>query len=432
MAEDGGLVATVAQQPHKRLVSLISSTDEDGRTLLHSAVSSGNLQLLDFLVQKGAGQSVNTADDERYIACKHSFDHRVPAVTGNKAGRAQGWTPLQSAVSAGHDQVAQRLLELHADPNTANSGGRTALHYTASKGRVAIISLLLKAGAKVNAQDSTGSTPLHRACSTGQIAAAKMLVQDGKAKVNIKDGLGQTPLFVAAASGHQPVALFLLAKCGADPEAEDKEGETPLSAAAAHGKLRDVMVAVAKRELDPDEVDAEEAAAPAGEAAPEAATLVLLRAVPAAATAYVTVGALGGTGANVKASTGEAVWPAAGRPGGSRMTFTTQWLTVRGVSNPALPSTAHPSSTPGGPQSATLEDFWWRTRNWPPWCREQRQRGWRGELQVALEGCHDGRRVESAGQAGRLEVMGGGVAVEVVRTLQGKQGKLMPVLSAEC
>ena len=42
----------------------------------------------------------------------------------------QGWTPLQSAVSAGHDQVAQRLLELHADPNAANSGGRTALHYT--------------------------------------------------------------------------------------------------------------------------------------------------------------------------------------------------------------------------------------------------------------------------------------------------------------
>lgn len=48
----------------------------------------------------------------------------------------------------------------------------------------------------------------------------------------------------------------------------------------------------------------------------------------------------------------------------SRITFTTQWLTVRGVSNPALPSTAHPNSTPGGPQSATLEDFWWRTRNW--------------------------------------------------------------------
>ena len=44
----------------------------------------------------------------------------------------QGWTPLQSAVSAGHDQVAQRLLELHADPNAANSGGRTALHYTVS------------------------------------------------------------------------------------------------------------------------------------------------------------------------------------------------------------------------------------------------------------------------------------------------------------
>ncbi len=26
---------------------------------------------------------------QRYIPCKHLFDHRVPAVTGNKAGRAQ-------------------------------------------------------------------------------------------------------------------------------------------------------------------------------------------------------------------------------------------------------------------------------------------------------------------------------------------------------
>ena len=36
---------------------------------------------------------------------------------------------------------------------------------------------------------------------------------------------------------------------------------------------------------------------------------MLLRAVPAAATAYVTVGALGGTGANVKDSTGGSTAP---------------------------------------------------------------------------------------------------------------------------
>lgn len=41
----------------------------------------------------------------------------------------QGWTPLQSAVSCGHEEVVALLLRLGADVGAANSGGRTALHY---------------------------------------------------------------------------------------------------------------------------------------------------------------------------------------------------------------------------------------------------------------------------------------------------------------
>ena len=44
----------------------------------------------------------------------------------------QGWTPLHSAVSAGHAEVAELLLKHGADLAAVTSGGRTALHYAAS------------------------------------------------------------------------------------------------------------------------------------------------------------------------------------------------------------------------------------------------------------------------------------------------------------
>ena len=45
----------------------------------------------------------------------------------------QDWTPLHSAVSAGHADIVQALISLHADVNVANSSGQTPLHYAVRK-----------------------------------------------------------------------------------------------------------------------------------------------------------------------------------------------------------------------------------------------------------------------------------------------------------
>lgn len=44
----------------------------------------------------------------------------------------QGWTPLHSAVSAGHELVVERLIGIDADVNAVTSGGQTPLHYAVS------------------------------------------------------------------------------------------------------------------------------------------------------------------------------------------------------------------------------------------------------------------------------------------------------------
>lgn len=44
----------------------------------------------------------------------------------------QDWTPLHSAVSAGHTAIVQALISGGADVNAANSSGQTPLHYAVS------------------------------------------------------------------------------------------------------------------------------------------------------------------------------------------------------------------------------------------------------------------------------------------------------------
>lgn len=210
--------------PDADLLRLIDGVDEDGRSLLHNAAASGNIELVQRLVEKGFGPSVNTADEE-------------------------GWTPLISAVSAGHEQVLQLLLSLGANANAKTSTGLTALHYAASKGRAPIAQRLLQAGANPKAADNHKATPLHRAAGVGTLPVLRLLVEVYAVPLDPLDATRSTPLMLAVHRGAEAAALYLTSK-GADVEAEDEEGATPLSAAARLGKLQQTMIAIKKGDME--------------------------------------------------------------------------------------------------------------------------------------------------------------------------------------
>ena len=140
-------------QSNCQRVTCQRSVSPPHRTLLHAAAAGGNLALFQYLISKGAGSSILSADEEvryRYLriikrpnGASHGFSRIFAALTSTWCKfllqsasisfcNLQDWTPLHSAVSAGHTEIVQALISGGADVNAANSSGQTALHYAVS------------------------------------------------------------------------------------------------------------------------------------------------------------------------------------------------------------------------------------------------------------------------------------------------------------
>ena len=138
----------------------------------------------------------------------------------------QHQTALMWAAAEHQLNVAQTLIEAHADLKARSKAGFTAIHFAARQGDREMVQLLLAAGVDVNilaqaeppikaeATDATKPAAPGRAGGL-QIGGPKT------AGVN-----GYTPLLVATVRGQVPLALFLLDH-GADPNIGDA-GITPL------------------------------------------------------------------------------------------------------------------------------------------------------------------------------------------------------------
>jgi hypothetical protein len=123
-----------------------------------------------------------------------------------------GRTPLHAAAYSGNLEVVRRLIEY--DPayiNARDEGGFTPL-LMESEGcnskDGSVVRLLLEHGADINVQNQDGETPLHEASTYGALEVVRLLLEHG-ADVEAKDNYGKTVLQVAAEYGHDEVVEFL-------------------------------------------------------------------------------------------------------------------------------------------------------------------------------------------------------------------------------
>lgn len=126
-----------------------------GVTAVHIAAGTGNLPLMETLVEVGA--DVNTPDKFK--------------------GR-----PLDRAVHMGQEAMVRRLLELGAEPNYSGDGQRQPLHTAVIRRRTEIVRLLLEYGADKSAEDTNGRTALDWAVLKELPEIARLLGGEAQAK----------------------------------------------------------------------------------------------------------------------------------------------------------------------------------------------------------------------------------------------------------
>ncbi|CAI5743895.1 unnamed protein product [Peronospora destructor] len=174
---------------------------------LHAAVHSGQFQMVNYLVSRGADVNLCNYKGRRPLhAVKQSasmaqiIESLIGAGADIDAMEKHGLTPLMFMCSAASLEGCATLLALGADVHcVAWSNGFSALEFAVNSGRIELVELCLLKGANPNSPTLDGNTSLHLAAALPHADIILLLLQSG-ANPNARNRYGQTPVAVLLAS----------------------------------------------------------------------------------------------------------------------------------------------------------------------------------------------------------------------------------------
>ena len=205
----------------------VNQAEEDGVTLLHWAAINNRLEIMRYLVARGA--------------------------TVDRAGGLLGGTPLHWAMRQGHLPAVVLLLTLGADMTLQDKEGYAMLHLGAKFGFTHIVAYLLAKGADVDLRDATGRTALMHCCSNVLHPDCTRVLLKFGASMHLKEReKGNTAGHLAAEVGNS-MALLALERKTFDWTILNDEGQTVYQILLAKGATflaKRVKEAMIERGLD--------------------------------------------------------------------------------------------------------------------------------------------------------------------------------------
>ena len=135
-----------------------------------------------------------------------------------------GFTSLYLVVEEGKLDVVKFLIEKGANVNAKCKNDYTPLCIAAEKGKLDVVKFLIEKGANVDKKNKNGWTPLHVAAKEGILDVVKYLTENG-ANINAKTNDDKTPLYIAAKNGHSEVVDYL---CRGIKRKAENEASVPI------------------------------------------------------------------------------------------------------------------------------------------------------------------------------------------------------------
>ncbi|KAI4230887.1 MAG: hypothetical protein LQ349_005966 [Xanthoria aureola] len=222
---------------------------DTGWTLLHYALSAGQLPTVRFLKDAGADVRAESTsretpmdlawnrilsgrlDEASEVLLRNVFDDDA------ELDERQFTTLHKIVLGMIGKSLADELEVTTAYINATDSSGNTPLAWASARGDHKSVVLLLEHGASLNIANDLNSQPIHLAAQTGNITTVRALVQAGADVNAVVRRTHMTPIHYAAEYQDNSEQILGLVNLGAHIDGRDYMSWTPLHWASWRGHL---------------------------------------------------------------------------------------------------------------------------------------------------------------------------------------------------